>query len=182
MPSFPRSLRALPGLAALAALLVALAAAPAAAQLRVQLGGGLARPVSDFSDLVDSGYQGRVGVQLGFPLLPLSLRAEGEASRFPAAELSDGHATLLGANVSAVLGLGGLGVSPYILAGVGTYRTSFSDAFPDRETTTGAGYHGGVGLDLGILGFGGFVEARFVNVSRDGGDVRTIPLTVGVRF
>lgn len=155
---------------------------PAAAQLRFQVGGGLANPVGDFSDAVESGYQGRVGLQLGFPLFPLSFRAEGEASRFPAAQMSDGHASLLGGNLSAVLGLGGLGVSPYILAGLGSYRLDYSDEFGAADATTHAGYHGGVGLDLGLLGFGGFVEARFVSISRDAGDVRTIPITVGVRF
>lgn len=168
----------LPALLALAVLLPE----TAAAQLRFQVGGGLSRPAGDFGDLVDSGYQGRVGLQLGFPLFPLSVRAEGEASRFPAARLSDGHATLLGGNLSAVLTLGGVGISPYFLAGVGRYRLDYSDDFEVSDATSGTGYHGGVGLELGLLGFGGFVEARFVNVSRDAGDVRTIPITVGIRF
>ncbi len=163
-------------------LLLALGAAPASAQLRVQLGGGLSSPVGDFGDVVESGYQGRAGIQLGFPLFPLSFRAEGEASRFPAKELSDGHATLLGGNLSAVLGLGGLGVSPYVLAGVGSYRLDFSDEIDAVGATTDVGYHAGIGVDLGLLGFGGFAEARLVNVSRDVGDVRTFPLTIGIRF
>lgn len=172
----------LPVMVALLSFLPLLLPAPAAAQLRVQVGGGIATALGDFGDLVDSGYQGRVGLDLSVPVLPVSVRAEGEASRFPATELSDGHATLLGANLSAVLGLGGLGVSPYLVAGVGTYRVSFSDEFPEQATATDAGYHAGAGVDLGILGFGGFVEARFVSVSREGGSVRSLPITVGLRF
>lgn len=167
-------------------LFVALAAGAqpgtASGQLRVQVAGGLANTFGDFGDVASSGYQGRVGAQLSFPLFPVSLRAEGEASRFPAAERSDGNATLLGANVSAILGLGGVGISPYLLGGVGTYRLSFSQEFEGRGATTDVGYHGGVGVDLGLFGLGGFVEARFVHVSREGEDVSTLPIVVGVRF
>jgi hypothetical protein len=37
-------------------------------------------------------------------------------------------------------------------------------------------------VDLGLFGLGGFVEARFVHVSREGEDVSTLPIVVGVRF
>ncbi|MFQ5538477.1 MAG: outer membrane beta-barrel protein [Gemmatimonadota bacterium] len=161
-----------------------LAASPQAAhaQLRFHLGAGVSNPTGDFGDLVDSGFQGRGGVSLGAPLFPLSARAEVEASRFPASQMSSGNATLLGGNLSVILSLGGIGISPYVLAGVGSYRVSFSDEFGMGDATTDSGYHLGFGVNLGILGFGGFLEARFVNVSRDAGDLRTIPVTFGVRF
>lgn len=171
-------------LAFAAALALALATVPAdaTAQLRILLGGGLSQPAGDLSDQVDSGLHGRAGVEVGFPLFPLSFRGEGEIHRLPAATLADGNATLLNGSLSAVLSLGGIGVSPYALAGIGSYRLDYSSEFGLGEAQTNTGYHAGFGVTLGILGFGGFLEARFVNVSADAGDTRYIPVTFGLRF
>jgi hypothetical protein len=122
-----------------------------------------------------------MGIQAGVPLFPLSFRVEGEANRFPASSSASGHATIVGGTASAVLSLGGVGVSPFVLGGVGRYRASYTSEFT-LGSATDTGYHVGLGLNLGILGFGGFVEARFVNVSAAGGDLRYFPIAVGLRF
>lgn len=164
-----------------AALLVALPPA-LAAQVRFQAGGGISNPVSDLGDMVDSGLQGRAGFSLGVPLFPLSVRLEGEVSRFPRKDFPDGSATLLGGSASVVLSLGGLGISPYLIAGAGQYRVDFSDEFGLGDATTDTGIHGGFGANIGALGLGGWAEIRLVNISRDGGDVRALPVSVGLRF
>ncbi len=154
----------------------------ASGQVHFIVGGGLSKPSSNLSDLVDSGYHGRLGIQAGFPLFPLAFRVEGDANRFPATNSSSGHATIVAGTASAVLSLGGVGISPYVVGGLGKYRTSFSSELGLGGATTDTGYHLGVGISAGILGFGGFVEARWVNISASGGNLRYFPITVGLRF
>jgi hypothetical protein len=51
----------------------------------------------------------------------------------------------------------------------------------DSDTETG--FHGGFGVNLGALGFGGFAEIRFINVSTESAtNFRYIPVTVGIRL
>ncbi len=113
------------------------------------------------------------------PHFPLSVRAEGEADRFVSAS-SIGHLTVVSGSASAVLSLGGVGVSPYVLGGIGHYRTSFDDV--QLSSSIGTGYHVGVGLSFGAPEFGGFVEVRLVNVKGDRLTTRYVPISVGLRL
>ena len=161
------------------ALAAALAVpAGAEAQARLLLGGGLSNPNGDMKLLYDSGIHGRVGLQVGVPVFPVSLRAEGELHRLPEAG-SDETTNMLNGTLSGVLSLGGIGLSPYVIAGVGRYRRAPSGG---GEAITDRGIHGGFGASIGALGFGGFVEVRLVNIDRPEGDLRYVPLTVGFRF
>ena len=78
-----------------------------------------------------------------------------------------------------ILGLGGIGLQPYLLAGIGSYRL---DAGGTEEAQTNRGFHGGFGVGIGALGFGGFAEIRFVSISGDTRNIRYIPVTLGLRF
>ena len=157
-------------------------ASPVAAQPSLRVGGGISSPNGDMGDLLESGYHGRAMLQLGVPVFPVSLRAEGSVHRFDAAGTGGGSMKQLNGALSAVLSLGGIGIGPYMFAGYGKYRQDFSSEFGAGDAVTNAGYHAGFGVEAGILGFGGFVEARFVNVNGDGGDSRYIPITVGIKF
>ncbi len=161
--------------------LVALAL-PAAvdAQARLMVGGGISSPSGDFADAVDAGKHGRVGLQVGVPVFPVSLRAEGEIHSFSEAT-GGGKANLINGTISAVLSLGGIGLSPYVIAGVGSYRF---DADAAEAAVTNRGIHGGFGVSIGALGFGGFAEVRLVNIDGDGDgdDSRYIAGTIGFRF
>ncbi len=151
----------------------------AQAQARLLLGGGLSNPNGNFSNSTDSGFHGRVGLEVGIPVFPVSIRGEGEVHRFSESS-GGGNTDLVDGTVSAVLSLGGIGLSPYVIAGVGTYRISPSVG----DVVTNGGFHGGFGVSIGALGFGGFAEIRLVNINGKNGaeDVRYIPITVGVRF
>ncbi|MDA0311529.1 MAG: outer membrane beta-barrel protein [Gemmatimonadetes bacterium] len=147
------------------------------AQARLMVGGGLSTPNGDFSGAVDAGLHGRVGLQVGVPVFPVNIRAEGEVHRFP--EVTGGAKTnMIAGTVSAVMSLGGIGLSPYVLAGFGRYRVDPSATAAE----TNKGFHGGFGVSLGALGLGGYAEIRVVNVSGATGDTRYIPVTVGLRF
>ncbi len=153
--------------------------APACAQLQFLLEAGLSYPSGEFSKLAEPGYHGRLGLQLEVPHVPVSLRAEGEAGRFVSAT-SIGHVTVVSGSGSAVLSLGGQGMSPYVLAGIGQYRTSFEDV--GVSSSIGTGYHVGVGLSFGSHDLGGFVELRFVNVKGDRFTTRYFPISLGLRL
>jgi len=147
------------------------------AQARLMVGGGISIPSGDFADAVDAGKHGRVGLQVSVPVFPVSLRAEGEIHSFSEATGGD-KANLINGTVSAVLSLGGIGLSPYVIAGLGSYRFKTSAA----EAVTNRGIHGGFGASIGALGLGGFAEARLVNIDGDGDDRRYIVSTIGFRF
>ena len=142
-------------------------------------GGGISNPSGAFSDAVEGGAHARVGLQLGVPLFPLALRAEGEAHRFEE-KAGGGDTTVLAGTVSAVLALGGIGLVPYVLGGIGSYRTEASSG----PVVAKRGYHAGFGVNVGALGLGAFAEVRIVNIPAGGmgDDTRFIPVTVGLRF
>ena len=157
--------------------------AVAEAQLpRIMAGGGLSNPIGDFSDAADPGYHGRVGLQLGALTFPLAGRLEGEYHSF--GELDGGaKTTVLNGALSAVLELQGTGLTPYFLAGVGRYRIKMEGGIlPREQTSTETGFHGGFGVNIGALGFGGFAEIRVVQINGDGGNIRYFPVSVGFRL
>ena len=81
----------------------------ASAQTHLIVGGGLSRPISDFGDAVDSGMHGRVGLHVGIPVFPVSLRGEAELQSYREA-VGDDKTNVLSGSLSAVLSLGGIGL------------------------------------------------------------------------
>lgn len=148
----------------------------ASAQVRFLVEAGLSEPVGSFTKEANSGYLGRLGLEAGLAHIPLSFRAEGVANRFGSAT-AVGHVTVVGGSVSAIVSLGGVGGSPYVLAGIGQYRTSYDAA--GFGSSIGTGYHVGVGMNLGALGF---LEIRFVDVNGDSGRTLYVPITIGLRM
>ena len=85
---------------------------------------------------------------------------------------------MLAGALSAVLGLGGIGISPHLIAGAGRYRIKSNGGEPETET----GFHGGFGVGVGFLGTEAFAEVRFVYVNRSDGALRYVPAAIGLRF
>ena len=162
----------------LIALALAIGPAVAQAQPRLVLGGGITSPNGDFKDSANTGYHVRLGLELGLPTLPVSLRADGDFHRLAEADPAFEATTILGGAVGAVFALPGVGLSPYLLGGVGRYRT---DAGPlgSSVTDTRRGFHAGFGINLGAVGF---VEIRYVQINGDAGDTKYIPMTFGLRL
>jgi hypothetical protein len=158
-------------------LVLALAPMVAEAQPRLMGGVGLSTPFGDLADDAEVGWHALAGLQLGFPTLPVALRADGayhsfgEASPSPKTNMLSGH-------LSVVVILPGVGLSPYLLGGVGMHRTSVDG----QEAESDSGFHGAFGVDIGALGFGGFGEARVVSINRAEGDARFVTFTIGFRL
>jgi opacity protein-like surface antigen len=166
----------------LAAFALVLAPAAAEAQPRLMLGGGISNPIGDLSDGAATGFHGRVGLQVSVPTFPVSARGDADYHRFGEGDIAGSKYNVLSGALSAVLTLPGVGISPYVLAGVGAYRIGF-DVLGVSDSDTETGFHGGFGVNLGALGFGGFAEIRFINVSTESAtNFRYIPVTVGIRL
>ena len=166
----------------LALSLVGLAPSDASAQPSLMIGGGTSSPNGDMGDLLDGGYHGRVAVQLGAPGFPVSLRAGATYHSFEASGTGGGSMTQLNGTLSAVLTVAVVGIGPYFLGGIGRYRQDFSEELSSLEPSTNRGWHGGVGFGFGLLGIGGWVEVRYVNIYGDLGDSSYVPVTFGIKF
>lgn len=151
------------------------------AQPRLMVGGGITRPNADLSDSAETGYHAQVGLQVGIPTLPVGFRADGGVHRLGQGPATFARTRILAGSLSAVLTLPGIGLSPYLLGGVGSYSTQ-AGLVGASEKVTETGYHGGFGVNLGAGGMGGFVEIRFVQIKGDVQTTRFIPVTFGLRL
>lgn len=162
----------------LAASLLVLAPATVEAQPRLLVGVGITSPIGDFKEVANAGYHLRVGLQIAIPTLPVSIRAEGDYQRLSEASPAFDASNVLGGAVSAVFELPGVGLSPYLLGGVGQYRLETGLAGL-RQAVDLSGFHAGFGIALGSVGF---VEIRYVQMNGDAGDTKYVPMTVGLLF
>lgn len=168
-------------------LLLALASALVApvaveAQPRLLVGGGITAPNGNISDFAETGYHAQVGIEIGIPTLPLAFRADGGYHKLSASDGAYDDTKILGGSLSVVYKLPGVGLSPYFLAGVGSYRTEADFVGGATDTNADTGYHGGFGMNIGAVGFGAFVEIRFVRISGVNRTTRFIPVTFGLRL
>lgn len=161
--------------------LLAVLPAVAEAQPRLMVGGGFSAPNGDFSAIAEPGYHLQAALQVGIPTLPVGLRGDGVLHKFGTADAAFEDSEVLTGALSVVFTLPGVGLEPYFLAGVGTYRVQTGPVGTPGESTD-RGYHGGFGVVLGGLGFGAFAEVRYVQISGDLTTTRLIPLTLGLRF
>lgn len=173
-----------PVCAGLAAALV-LFAAPAAAQLRpweISIAGGPSFPTGDLDDSAGAGYHVQGSIGFGIPLFPLGVRGDVLWQELP--DDVGGNFRQIGGIANATLGMPLILIEPYVLAGIGVFSLNAPDEAHaghdhsgENETTTG--FNVGAGLEAGLLGLKGFVEARYLDA---GNGHKTIPLTVGIRF
>lgn len=162
-------------------LLAVLTPAALEAQPRFLVSGGFTGPTGDLSQIADAGYHGQVGLYVALPTIPVGLRGDGVVHRLgsPNAGLDDTQ--ILGGVLSIVYNLPGIGLVPYVLAGIGSYQIE-SGPIDATEKVTDTGYHVGFGVNVGSGGLGAFAEIRFVQVNGDPSSSRFIPLTFGVRM
>lgn len=72
-------------------------------------------------------------------------------------------------------------MSPYLISGIGAYRSECSVG-PGCDATTRYGWNVGLGTRLYVLGFRSFFEARYHRTERGESDVHYFPVTLGVLF
>ena len=182
-------------LLALAALAVGLAT-PAHAQSPFKLGLALGPsfPTGDLEKGQEWGYH-IAGSISGRPMLsPIGFRGEVMYHSFtgkedvvvaPGVTIENDDANMIAGIVNVEAGMGGVGVRPYLLGGVGYY--SLSSGGEDSDRVGRFGLNGGAGISFGLAGFSAFAEARYHKIFTDedeDGDVNYafIPVSFGVKF
>ena len=164
------------------AMTVVMSASVAEAQMPVRFGlaGGVSIPTGDGSDDMETGFHGQVMLGFGMIALPVRLRADVSYHKWNAKEglLGAGDQRVISGALNANIGLGGIGVKPYVSGGLGVYNSKVEDF--DAETDFGI--NGGIGLEFSLTGMSTFLEARYVNVFTEGESTQFIPITFGILF
>lgn len=167
---------------------VVLVSMPASAQLSVLkpislgIAGGGSLPMSDFSDVSNTGYNGTLALAIKLPMIPVGLRFDGAYNMF-GAKVGDGklHVASLTGNVT--YNLPSIGVSPYVIGGAGMYSSVASaSGLPSSPRANDFGWNAGAGINLPLTVFKAFVEARYNRVSVGGASMEFVPLTFGIMF
>lgn len=170
----------------LGAVIVALAAAATVANAQISVAGGPSHALGSLGDGTEMGYHVQLSAGLSVPLIPIALRVDGAWNQFPYSG-TDGDVRILSGTANAVLSIPSLGITPYLVGGVGAYnqRADVPGTDPAAEedgSTTDLGANIGAGVRIGLPGLSAFAEARLHNIFGDGGATRFIPLSIGLRF
>jgi hypothetical protein len=170
---------------AVAGAMLAAGATEAASQLRFSIAGGPSMPLGSLGDEVDTGYHAQLSAALSVPLLPVGIRADGMFTQFPESG-EDGNFRVVSGSVNGVLSMPSVGITPYLIGGLGIYNSRFTDDDDghghETGSTTNVGANVGVGIRIGLPGLAVFGEARLHNLFNEGDAVRFAPISLGVRF
>ena len=159
--------------------------APLVAQQRpVSLGlaGGVSLPQGDLADGANTGWHALGTLALSTLMQPLGLRLDVAYNRFELSDVDDGNQSVGSATLNATyrLPMTNSAASPYLISGLGAYRTECS--LPAGcDASTKFGWNVGLGTKL-YVGFRSFIEARYHRTKRGDTSVSYFPLTLGVLF
>jgi len=170
---------------AVALAVVAPPVLPLRAQQRpisVGLAGGVSLPQGDLADGVNTGWHVLGNIALSTLMQPLGLRLDVAYNRFELSD-ADGNQSIGSGTLNATyrLPMTNSPMSPYLISGLGAYRSECSLA-AGCEAATKFGWNVGLGTRLFLLGFRSFAEARYHRTSRGDSDVSYFPLTFGLMF
>ena len=155
----------------------------------VALGGGVSLPQGDLHSGANTGWHALGALVISTPMQPIGLRADVAYSQFPFNASSEatlggsGNQTVgsLTLNASYRLPTPGSPLSPYVIAGLGAYRTDCSIG-SSCTSDTGFGWNAGLGARFYFLGFRSFLEARYHATERAETDINYFPVSFGIIF
>jgi len=158
---------------------------PVAAQLGIMpihigaaLGGAF--PLSDFGNAFSTGFNVTGTIAVTPPLIPVGFRGDVVYNHFGSKGASNATAKIAGASANAIFGMPGVIITPYVIGGIGYYHVSSS--LTGTTASNHFGFNAGAGLNVPLLVFKAFVEARYNRISESGGSTSFVPVTVGVMF
>jgi hypothetical protein len=173
-------------------LMATVGAAPAVAQAKFSLGGGLTLPLGDFDDLVGTGWHGLAAVGFQPADFPVGFQVDGMYQRFGLDDVPDeidGDWQVIQGTANVVYTFTTAEEStfhPYLIGGLGLYNEKATgdelQALVGDESQTDFGINGGAGFDFQLGSVGLFVEGRFHNVFTEDNSTNFIPITAGIRF
>lgn len=167
---------------AVAALVLSTTSAQAQTGLSFGVAGGVTNPLGDFNDGAKLGWHGMANVGYGLAS-GLGLRGEffyGQNNL----DGVDGKAKLSGGMASVTYDIQSAGgVKPYILGGVGYHKVKIDVSGFGSGDDSAISFGGGAGLKFKAGSDANFfVEARYINISTDGGSTAYIPVSAGISF
>jgi len=159
--------------------------------VRFGVGGGLVLPMGDYKDADKLGWL--VGADATYWLTgaAIGIRLEGSYSQTSHKDFGgspvDGNSKIIGGMADIVYAFGTQAdqIRPYVLGGVGLYNlkvTVPSVSFDTSVTKVGFGGGAGIAFKVGTGSTRVFVEAKYVNVSTEGGSTTFLPIRAGLRF
>jgi hypothetical protein len=150
--------------------------------LTLSLAGGGSIPVGNFADGASAGWHALASIGLSTLMQPIGLRLDVAHNRFTAEAVGPDVAVTSGTlNASYRLPMVNSPLSPYLIGGAGAYRFEcFGDI--DCGTDTRFGWNAGLGTKWAALRMKGFLESRFHAANSESGNVRFVPLTLGLTF
>jgi hypothetical protein len=165
--------------------------APLEAQSPISIGvaGGVSLPQGDVDDDVNTGWHALVTAELASPMHPWGLRLDVAYNRFA---FNDQLETALGGEGNLTAGSATLNltyrlpkvtwpIQPYLLGGLGAYRTDCSLG-PGCGSRVRYGWNYGLGARFFFLGLRNFLEIRGHRTKSRTDDVHYFPLTLGIMF
>jgi hypothetical protein len=175
-----------------AVLMATVGAAPAVAQAKFSLGGGVTLPSGDFDDLVGTGWHGLAAVGFQPADFPVGFQIDGMYQRFGVDDVPDE----VGGNWQVIQGTANVVYTfttaeestfhPYLIGGLGLYNEKATgdslQAIVGDQSETDFGINAGAGFDFQLGSVGLFVEGRFHNVFTEDNSTNFIPITAGIRF
>lgn len=153
---------------------------------RFGLGGGVSIPTSDLSDAAQTGWHALGTLAFGGPMQALGLRVDAAYHTFAftdatAGSSADGAQAVASATANFTYRLPATRspLSPYVITGLGAYRTGCTGDV-DCDDTTRFGWNAGLGTKWYLRGATWFVEARYHRTTREGRGVPYVPVTLGI--
>ena len=168
--------------AALALAAAMLAAPEARAQMSFSVAAGAAIPVGDGADALSMGYNATLGVGIKPPLAPLGLRVEGMFNSMDYKSNTFNLESLRIMGLTANATFSGPAMPAYLIGGIGMYNYKASVSIGDTDAESDFGFNIGGGFNIPLTGFGTFIEVRYHHIPADGGALKFVPITVGIKL
>lgn len=172
---------------AVATIALTATASAASAQIGLSLAGGPTVAMGALSDVTDMGYHAQLSAGLSVPLLPFGVRVDGMFTQFPETG-EGGDFRVLSGSVNGVLSMPSIGITPYLIGGVGVYNSKWIEDenlghdHGEEASTTNVGANIGAGVRFALPGLAVFGEARLHNLFNEGEATRFAPISLGIRF
>jgi hypothetical protein len=146
------------------------------------VGGGATLPVGRFADVSSTGWHALASLGLSTLMQPIGLRLDAAHNRFTAKSVGPDQAITSGTlNLTYRLPMTNSPLSPYLITGAGAYRAECVGAVSCGSATR-FGWNAVLGSKFAAFRSKGFVESRFHAINAASGNVRLVPLTIGLTF
>jgi hypothetical protein len=164
------------------AVIVSAGVLPAQRPISLSLAGGISSPNGDLDRGADMGWHALAAVNVSSLMLPLGLRVDAAYNTFNAS-VDDGllRVISLTGNLTYRIPMTNSPFSPYVIAGMGAFRTDCDDD-SGCGARTAYGWNAGLGTKLYLLGLRSFFEARYHSTSRGDASVTYFPISFGITF